>query len=59
MNSTVFRAFDLEEGSTPAMRYQILVRFRGVIVENIVMDTMLAAKAELERRGYVTREQLR
>jgi len=47
------KTFDVEEGSTPDMRYQILIRFRGVIVENILMDTQRAAWDEMESRGYL------
>ncbi len=48
----VSKWFDVQEGSTPEMRYQILVRFQGEIVENILRDTMQAARDELGRRGY-------
>ncbi len=46
------KTFVVEHGSTPEMRYQILIRFRGVIFENILMDTQQAAFDEMERRGY-------
>jgi hypothetical protein len=46
------KTFEVEHGSTPEMRYQILIRFRSVIFENILMDTQRAAFDEMERRGY-------
>ncbi len=48
----VARIFEMEQGSTPGGYYQILVRFRGVIVENILLPTMREALDELARRGY-------
>lgn len=48
----VLKLFEVEEGSTPEGRYQILVRFRGAIVDNILCETMFGALEELESRGY-------
>jgi hypothetical protein len=53
MRSKVIKTFEMEEGSTTAMCYQIIVRdASGQQFEVIIKPTQREAYEEMERRGY-------
>jgi hypothetical protein len=44
--------YDIEEGGTAGGNYQIVVRFQGRKVLDIIRPTMLEAQQYLETHGY-------
>ena len=55
MNRRAVKTFDIEEGSTSDMWYEIRVLFRGKLVETFRRETMAAAIRDFENAGYQIR----
>ena len=50
--ASAIKRFEIEEGSTDNMEYEIRVRFRGKVVKRFRAPTMREATTAFENAGY-------
>lgn len=52
MSYSVIKEFEVEEGSTEDMWYEIVVKFRGEVVDRFLRKTMSDAHTDFINAGY-------
>lgn len=50
--ASAIRRFEIEEGSTANLWYEIKVKFRGKVIKRFYAPTMQQAVTEFENAGY-------